>query len=59
MKTIKHKGVRIVPVKVIRYEVQDPTGKKLKTATRLDTAKAWIDGFVAAADRAARSAGAK
>lgn len=50
----KYRGVRIVPTKVTRYEVRDPTGKKLKTFARADTARAWIDGFLKASDALAQ-----
>ena len=53
MATLKHKGVPIVPVKIVRYEVRDPSGKKLKTFSTAAAARHWIDGYLAALRREA------
>lgn len=55
---MKHKGIKIVPVKVTRYEVRDVSGQKLKTFSNASAARAWIDGYMSASDRAAKAAGA-
>ena len=42
---IKHRGVKIVPIKITRYEVRDVSGHKLKTFASASSAKHWIDGY--------------
>lgn len=51
MTTIRHKGVSIVAVKIVRYEVRNAAGKKVKTFAKLPTARAWVDGYVKALQR--------
>ena len=46
--TIKHRGVKIVPVKIIRYEVRTVDNRKLKAFGSTASAKAWIDGYMKA-----------
>ena len=43
--TMKHRGVKIVPIKITRYEVRDVSGHKLKTFASASSAKHWIDGY--------------
>lgn len=51
MTTIRHKGVDIVAVKTVRYEVRNSAGKAVKKCAKLTTAKAWVDGYVKALQR--------
>jgi hypothetical protein len=46
--TIKHRGVKIVAVKITRYEVRTVDNRKLKTFGSTSQARAWIDGYVEA-----------
>jgi len=46
--TIKHRGVKIVPVKITRYEVRTVDNRKLKSFSSTSSAKAWIDGYMKA-----------
>jgi hypothetical protein len=48
---IKYRGVKIVPVKVTRYEVRTVDNRKLKSFGATATARAWIDGYVTAVDK--------
>ena len=48
----KHKGVRIVPVKVVKYEVRDVTGRVMHRAATAAGARAWINGYLAASAKA-------
>lgn len=50
-KAIRHRGVKIVPIKITRYEVRDITGKVMATFSTATAAKAWVRGYQAAADR--------
>lgn len=50
-KPIRHHGVSIVPVKIVRYEVRNAAGKTVRTFAKLPTAKAWVDGYVKALQR--------
>lgn len=43
--TIKHRGVKIVPVKVTRYEVRTVDNRKLKSFSTPAGARHWIDGY--------------
>lgn len=45
---MKHRGIKIVPVKVTRYEVRHADGRKLKTFASPKAARAWIDGYMKA-----------
>lgn len=57
MKATKHRGIKIVPVKVTRYEVRDLTGKVLAKFSSTSAARAWISGFATANERAMKRAG--
>lgn len=46
--TIKHRGVKIVPVRTTRYEVRTIDGRKLKAFGSTTSARAWIDGYMKA-----------
>jgi hypothetical protein len=46
--TIKHRGVKIVPVKITRYEVRTVDGRKLMTFGTPASARAWINGYLKA-----------
>jgi hypothetical protein len=46
--TTKHRGVKIVPVKITRYEVRTVDGHKLKSFSSTASARAWIDGYLQA-----------
>lgn len=50
-KTIRHRGVTIAPVKIVRYEVRNADGKTVKTFAKLATARAYVDGYVRALKR--------
>ena len=43
--TIKHRGVKIVPVKMTRYEVRTVDNRTLQTFSTTAKARAWIDGY--------------
>jgi hypothetical protein len=43
--TIKHRGVKIVPVKTTRYEVRTVDNRVLKTFSTTSGARHWIDGY--------------
>ena len=45
---IKHRGVKIVPVKTTRYEVRTVDNRKLMTFSTTASAKAWINGYLKA-----------
>lgn len=49
---MKYKHVTIAAVKIVRYEVRDPTGRVLKRTSSLSSAKAYIDGYLSAMKRA-------
>lgn len=59
MATIKFKGTRIVPVKVTRYEVRDPTGKVMHKAGTASACKQWVTGYLTALDKAAKEVAAQ
>lgn len=59
MKTIKHKGCKIVPVKRVIYQVQDVSGRVLATKGSTSLARTWIDGYITMSDIAAKAADAK
>jgi len=46
--TIKHRGVKIVPVKITRYEVRTVDNRKLKSFSTPAGARHWIDGYTKA-----------
>lgn len=48
----KYKGVRIVSIKVVKYEVRDPTGHVMHRAATSTAARQWVNGFLAASSRA-------
>lgn len=56
MATIKYKGVRIVPVKVTKYEVRDPTGHVMHRAGTHSAAKQWVNGYFTASAQALKEA---
>lgn len=58
MATIKYKGVRIVPVKVTRYEVRDPTGHVMHKAPTPAAARQWVNGYFTASAQALKEAAA-
>lgn len=59
MKTIKHKGCKIVPVKRVVYQVQDVSGRVLATKGSTSLARTWIDGYITMSDIAAKAVGTK
>lgn len=52
----KYKGVRIVSVKVVKYEVRDPTGHTLHRASSSAAARSWVNGYLTASARALKQA---
>lgn len=58
MAATKYRGVRIVPVKVVKYEVRDPTGHVLHRTSNTAAARAWVNGYLAASAQALREAAA-
>ena len=47
----RYRGVKIVPVKVIRYEVRTVDNRKLKSFISRTAATSWVDGYLKAYDQ--------
>jgi hypothetical protein len=44
----KYRGVKIVPVKIVKFEVRTVDNRKLQTFGTSAKAKAWVDGYLKA-----------
>jgi hypothetical protein len=45
---IKYRGVKIVPVKITRFEVRTVDNRKLKSFSNSASARSWVDGYLQA-----------
>lgn len=50
---MKRNGIKIVAVKVVRYEVRTVDGKRMRSFASKAAANAWADGFAKAYDQLA------